>query len=170
MDEKTVQPWHQNPLFGTYKFFNVSKGLEESNGRSIKNVAECHVVVALFNRLRIEYARTNLDHRIGIVSMYRAQIIELKRHFEQRFGKDILSRVDFNTVDGFQGQEKDVIILSCVRAGPGLQAVGFLSGTSVLLCACCPNPHFRYTANECCPHSCKVFALYTRECGYSREE
>jgi len=36
--------------------------------------------------------------------------------------------VDFNTVDGFQGQEKDIIVLSCVRAGPGLQSVGFLAG------------------------------------------
>lgn len=128
MDEKTTQPWHGNPLFGTYKFFNVSKGLEGSSGRSIKNIAECQVAAALFNRLTIEYSRINLDHRIGIVSMYRAQITELKRHFEQRFGKDIIGRVDFNTVDGFQGQEKDVIILSCVRAGPGLQNVGFLSG------------------------------------------
>ncbi|KAF9454791.1 hypothetical protein P691DRAFT_804153 [Macrolepiota fuliginosa MF-IS2] len=130
MAEKTIQPWHTNPRFGTYKFFNISKGLEEASGRSIKNVAECHAAVALFNRLSVEYTNTtNLDHRIGVVSMYRAQIMELKRHFEQRFGKDILRRVDFNTVDGFQGQEKDVIILSCVRAGPGLQSVGFLSDT-----------------------------------------
>lgn len=32
----------------------------------------------------------------------------------------------FNTVDGFQGQEKDIIILSCVRSGPNLQNIGFL--------------------------------------------
>ena len=32
----------------------------------------------------------------------------------------------FNTVDGFQGQEKDIIILSCVRSGPNLHQIGFL--------------------------------------------
>ncbi|KAF5360948.1 hypothetical protein D9756_004803 [Leucocoprinus leucothites] len=129
MAEKTIQPWHKSPLFGTYKFFNVTGGLEESSGRSIKNVAECHTAVALYNRLKREYDKINLDFRVGVVSMYRAQITELKRRFEQRFGKDILSSVDFNTVDGFQGQEKDIIILSCVRAGPGLQNIGFLSDT-----------------------------------------
>lgn len=42
----------------------------------------------------------------------------------------IVSRVKltnrFNTVDGFQGQEKDIIILSCVRSGPNLNSIGFL--------------------------------------------
>lgn len=35
----------------------------------------------------------------------------------------------FNTVDGFQGQEKDIIILSCVRSGPNLSHIGFLKDT-----------------------------------------
>jgi len=69
----------------------------------------------------------DFNFRVGIVSMYRAQIMELRRAFESRFGVNVTSHVDFNTVDGFQGQEKDIIILSCVRAGPGLQNVGFLS-------------------------------------------
>jgi senataxin len=34
--------------------------------------------------------------------------------------------LSFNTVDGFQGQEKDIIILSCVRSGPNLRSIGFL--------------------------------------------
>ncbi|KAJ7644131.1 AAA domain-containing protein [Roridomyces roridus] len=62
-----------------------------------------------------------------VISMYRAQIVELRRQFTQAFGADVLHTVDFNTVDGFQGQEKTIIILSCVRAGPGLESIGFLS-------------------------------------------
>lgn len=127
MATKTKQPWHAHAKFGTYKFFNVN-GIEESNGHSIKNRTECQVAVALFNRLRHDFTSINFDFRIGVVSMYRAQIVELRRLFEQRFGKELVGKIDFNTVDGFQGQEKDVIILSCVRAGPGLRSIGFLSG------------------------------------------
>jgi len=128
MADKTKQPWHTHEKFGTYKFFNVSWGIEESGGRSIKNPAECNVAVELFNRLRHEFSSVDFNFRIGVVSMYKAQIIALRKSFGERFGNDILNRIDFNTVDGFQGQEKDIIILSCVRAGPGLTTVGFLSG------------------------------------------
>ncbi|CAG8732028.1 12673_t:CDS:2, partial [Acaulospora colombiana] len=61
--------------------------------------------------------------RIGIISMYRAQLMKLRQAFSTRYGKDALSRIDFNTVDGFQGQEKDIIILSCVRAGPNITTI-----------------------------------------------
>ncbi|KAK7056794.1 hypothetical protein VNI00_002511 [Paramarasmius palmivorus] len=127
MDVKTAQPWHSSAKFGTYRFFNVVKGQEEKSGQSTKNRAECQTAVDLFNRLRNDFRKIDFTLRIGIVSMYRAQISDIRNAFVQRFGKEIATQVDFNTVDGFQGQEKDIIILSCVRAGPGLTDVGFLA-------------------------------------------
>ncbi|KAG2359476.1 SEN1 N terminal-domain-containing protein [Suillus spraguei] len=128
MAVKTKQPWHLHPKFGTYRFFNVNRGQETSTaGRSLKNTTESQVALALYARLCKEFTGVDFDFRVGIVSMYRGQVIELQRAFEQRFGRDIKGKVHFHTVDGFQGQEKDVIILSCVRAGPGVQSVGFLS-------------------------------------------
>ncbi|KAH9950533.1 SEN1 N terminal-domain-containing protein [Amylocystis lapponica] len=129
MASKTLRPWHSHAKLGTYRFFNVAAGREDSGsarGHSYINRAECQVAVALFNRLRLDFSTFDFDFKVGIISMYRGQIVELRRTFEQRFGADISAIVDFNTVDGFQGQEKDVIILSCVRAGPGVQSVGFL--------------------------------------------
>lgn len=128
MDLKTKRPWHSHSKFGTYRFFNVSRGIEEQVGRSVKNSAECQVAVALYSRLRQEFSAFDFDCKIGVVTMYRAQLTALQTAFEQRFGRDIREKVDFNTVDGFQGQEKDIIILSCVRAGPGLDKVGFVAG------------------------------------------
>jgi senataxin len=126
---KTKQPWHSHVKFGTYRFFNLPQGREEpGKHQSLKNRAECQAAVALYNRLRQEFSSFDFDFRVGIVSMYRAQILELRQVFRERFGPEILQKVDFNTVDGFQGQEKDIIILSCVRAGPGIQTVGFLKG------------------------------------------
>lgn len=137
MDTKTAQPWHTHSKFGTYRFFNVKGGLEESSGRSTKNRAEAQVAVALFNRLRKDFPSVDFTFRVGIVSMYSAQIRELKIAFEQRFGREILTQVDFRTVDGFQGQEKDVIILSCVRAGPGVVSIGHVKGMSIQCCHRC---------------------------------
>lgn len=129
MAEKTAQPWHADPIFPPYRFFNVSHGQEQSSGsHSLSNRAEAQVAVSLYNRLRNQFSQNGeLDYRIGVVTMYRGQVAELKKQFIQQFKPDILNKVDFHTVDGFQGQEKDIIILSCVRAGPGLTSVGFLA-------------------------------------------
>ncbi|KAJ6559197.1 SEN1 N terminal-domain-containing protein [Mycena vulgaris] len=126
MATKTEKPWHQDPKFGVYRFLDI-KSVEEKSGRSIKNTSECRIAVALFARLRKAFASVDFDGQVGVISMYRAQIVELRRQFVQEFGSDVLQTVDFNTVDGFQGQEKTIIILSCVRAGPGLESIGFLS-------------------------------------------
>ncbi|KAJ7670210.1 SEN1 N terminal-domain-containing protein [Mycena rosella] len=123
---KTEKPWHQDPKFGVYRFLDI-KSVEEKSGRSVKNTAECRIAVALFARLRKAFASVDFDGHVGVISMYRAQIVELRRQFAKEFGSDVLQTVDFNTVDGFQGQEKTIIILSCVRAGPGLESIGFLS-------------------------------------------
>ncbi|KAG7443042.1 uncharacterized protein BT62DRAFT_953934 [Guyanagaster necrorhizus] len=127
MDKNTFQPWHKSSKFGVYKFFNVANSREEgARGKTYKNVSEARVVRALYNRL-IKQFKDKEDLRVGIITPYRGQVLELRRLFEEEFGREISNKVAFNTVDGFQGQEKDVIILSCVRAGPGVMSVGFLA-------------------------------------------
>lgn len=132
MANKTAQVWHNDSKFGVYRFFSVNRGKEEVNivGHSLYNREECRIIVALYDRLVRQFPSIDFNRRIGIVSMYRAQVSEIKKSFLARFGKEIFDKVDFNTVDGFQGQEKDIIILSCVRGGPNVSAVGFLAGTS----------------------------------------
>jgi senataxin len=74
---------------------------------------------------------------VGVITPYAAQLEELKRTFkaharqEQQSGAadgivHAAMEVEVNTVDGFQGREKDIIIFSCVRAAPG-KGVGFLN-------------------------------------------
>lgn len=64
---------------------------------------------------------------IGIISPYKSQIQYLKRRVRQLpFFKPLRSLISINTVDGFQGQERDVIILSLVRANEHKE-IGFLT-------------------------------------------
>lgn len=69
-----------------------------------------------------------LDERIdvGVISPYRAQVQYL-RHLIRKSGffKPYRQLISVNTVDGFQGQERDVILISLVRANDDGQ-IGFL--------------------------------------------
>ena len=52
----------------------------------------------------------------GIISPYRAQVRMIRRLLKmQKFYRRLRGQVSVNTVDGFQGQERDVIIISMVR-------------------------------------------------------
>ena len=63
---------------------------------------------------------------VGIISPYRAQVQYLRRLVKKRpFFKPFRHLISVNTVDGFQGQERDVILISLVRANDDGQ-IGFL--------------------------------------------
>ena len=66
----------------------------------------------------------NID--VGIISPYRAQVQYLKRLLKKyEFFKPYRRLISVNTVDGFQGQERDVILISLVRSNDEGQ-IGFL--------------------------------------------
>ena len=54
--------------------------------------------------------------RVGVITPYAQQLSLLKRLFERALGPRWAAEVDVNTVDGFQGREKDIILFSCVRS------------------------------------------------------
>lgn len=64
---------------------------------------------------------------VGIISPYRAQVQYLRKmlHKKESF-KPYMKLISVNTVDGFQGQERDIILISLVRANENGQ-IGFLS-------------------------------------------
>ena len=63
---------------------------------------------------------------VGIISPYRAQVQLLRRLLRKReFFKPFRSLISVNTVDGFQGQERDIIVISLVRSNDEGQ-IGFL--------------------------------------------
>ena len=63
---------------------------------------------------------------VGIISPYRAQVQLLRRMVKkEEFFKPFRSLITINTVDGFQGQERDIIVISLVRSNDEGQ-IGFL--------------------------------------------
>ncbi|VDC00771.1 unnamed protein product [Peniophora sp. CBMAI 1063] len=126
MAERTKRVWQDNPRFGIYRFFNIVGSQETNVGFSATNPMEVQTAVQLFRRLTREFSTIDFTSRIGFISPYREQVKALRIAFRKNFGDDVAGAIDFNTVDGFQGQEKEIIILSCVRAGPGLESIGFL--------------------------------------------
>ena len=69
-----------------------------------------------------------LEERIdvGVISPYRAQVQHLRRMVGKKaFFKPFRHLISINTVDGFQGQERDIILISLVRANDEGQ-IGFL--------------------------------------------
>ncbi|KAI8461259.1 SEN1 N terminal-domain-containing protein [Phakopsora pachyrhizi] len=135
MEKKTAQPWHiSGSPFPPYAFFQVVGGREERGKyHSIMNRVEASMAVEIYLRLTREFPKIDFSYRVGIITGYSAQVTEIRRQFRLKFSQEVCSALDINTVDGFQGQEKDIIILSCVRASNnGLVSeggIGFLKDT-----------------------------------------
>jgi hypothetical protein len=56
------------------------------------------------------------SRKIGIITPYRSQLFLLRSRFTSCFGPEIVAEMEINTVDGFQGREVDILLLSTVRA------------------------------------------------------
>ena len=99
----------------------------ESFGRI--NKAEAELTLLALENYFTKIGKTRiLDERIdvGVISPYRAQVQYLRRLLKKKeFFKPYRSLISVNTVDGFQGQERDVILISLVRANDEGQ-IGFL--------------------------------------------
>ena len=99
----------------------------ESFGRINKAEAELTLLTLAEYFTKIGKQRV-IDERIdvGIISPYRAQVQYLKKLIKKyEFFKPYRRLISVNTVDGFQGQERDVILISLVRSNDEGQ-IGFL--------------------------------------------
>lgn len=99
------------------------------SGTGRVNKAEARLTInTLCNYVEKVGLRRFLDERIdvGVISPYRAQVRYLRQLIskEKRL-KSVRHLISFNTVDGFQGQERDIIVISLVRNNDVGQ-IGFL--------------------------------------------
>ena len=108
------------------KFFQETF-VGESFGRINKAEAEL-TLLTLENYFKKIGKERILDERldVGVISPYRAQVQYLRSQIKKKaFFKPYRHLISVNTIDGFQGQERDIILISLVRANDDGQ-IGFL--------------------------------------------
>ena len=93
---------------------------KDSETLSLYNSGEIDLISKLLEQHISIY---NDEYSIGIISPYRQQVERNTKSIHESY--DYLPNVKIDTIDSFQGQERDLIIISLVRSNENL-AIGFL--------------------------------------------
>jgi len=118
---------------GPYCVFDCLHGKERraiKNPNSIENPEEAYVVAKIIDFLSKFFSKQNRnftpDSKIAIVTPYRGQVHCIYKALREMKIRNA-GKIYVNTVDAFQGQEKDVIIFCCVRTSK--RTIGFVADT-----------------------------------------
>ncbi|XP_075591167.1 uncharacterized protein LOC142598087 [Dermatophagoides farinae] len=109
---KPLIDYYKLPLFAPLVFINIS-GVETKSTNSYINVLE------------VQSHGSWMNHA-GVITPYAKQVLQLRKSISTTFGFDAstTNNIDVNTVDSFQGREKNYVIFSAVRAQ---YSIGFLA-------------------------------------------
>ncbi|XP_010415124.1 PREDICTED: helicase SEN1-like isoform X2 [Camelina sativa] len=114
-------------MYGPYSFINIAYGREQfGEGYSSKNIVEVSVVAEIVSKLYSVSRKTGRSISVGVISPYKAQVFAIQERIGEKYNTGGSFTVSVRSVDGFQGGEEDIIIVSTVRSN-GKGAIGFLS-------------------------------------------
>ncbi|RAL48322.1 hypothetical protein DM860_005746 [Cuscuta australis] len=118
----------QGKMFGPYSFINVPSGKEEVDdvGHSRRNMVEVALFQCCIHFKAHIWRNTKTKLSIGVISPYAAQVIAIRDKIGRRYDNLDGFAVKVKSVDGFQGGEEDIIILSTVRSNHA-GTIGFMS-------------------------------------------
>jgi superfamily I DNA and/or RNA helicase len=113
---------------------------EQAMGTSFVNEFECLKIVGWLER-----TLPNLQNTlsIAVITPYKAQVRRILSYCERSnciaramsTRNDDHNRIEVNSVDGFQGREKDIVIFSCVRCNSNSNRVGINRNRGLALAA-----------------------------------
>ncbi|XP_072956858.1 uncharacterized protein [Typha angustifolia] len=128
MHKEHAREYLSGPMYSHYSFIDIESGKEESDhlGHSKKNTVEVAVILQILNRLREACFRMNNRVSVGIICPYTAQVLAIQEKLGKTYNMNPVVSVKVNSVDGFQGSEEDIIILSTVRSNSN-GSIGFLA-------------------------------------------
>ncbi|XP_010625700.1 probable helicase senataxin isoform X2 [Fukomys damarensis] len=110
--------------FQPYLVFDVGDGSERRDNDSYVNAQEIKLVMEIIKLIKEKKREINFRN-IGIITHYKAQKMMIQKDLDREFDRKGPAEVD--TVDAFQGRQKDCIIVTCVRANAMQGAIGFLA-------------------------------------------
>ena len=135
-------------------FFDLPNTQESVESRSKCNYDECEFTLTLIKTIcaicGVKQGLGQLAGKIAVITPYKAQVNLLKNGLQawiRSQGLKFNSEVEVNTVDAFQGREKDIVIFNCVRSNK-LQtmqgSLGFLTDERRLNVAITRPRHFLF--------------------------
>jgi senataxin len=109
------RPYHRlgAGAFTPLVFWNLLSSRETTRSMSRLNAGEAEMAVNLYLTLKNSCPPDAVAGKVGVITPYSQQNDELKNRFRRALGDGFESEVEINTVDGFQGREKDIIICTC---------------------------------------------------------
>lgn len=120
LDWDTAVEWIIPPPVSSEGEGNLTGGGEMNDGLSRVNPAEAAQTLETLRNYFDKIGKNRiLEERIdvGIISPYKGQIRLIRQMLKKdRYWRPFRSLIIVNTVDGFQGQERDVIVISLVRS------------------------------------------------------
>jgi len=120
--------WYKDFRFPPYRIWNIPHGkMSRTPHGGICNHEEASFIIS---NLLLQFCKAyGKSAKIGIITFYNSQVQLLKNKIQLLRSKiNDFPSIQVATVDGFQGSEKDIIILSCVRShgSKSSPSVGFL--------------------------------------------
>ncbi|CAM5149049.1 unnamed protein product [Natator depressus] len=115
MDRSPLLDW-----LPTLCFFNVNGTEQIERDNSFYNMAEVHFIIKLIQSL----IASGIDGSIiGVITLYKSQMYKIYNLLSAVHSDALeIKAIQVSTVDAFQGAEKEIIVLSCVRT----KQVGFI--------------------------------------------
>ncbi|XP_071741756.1 probable helicase MAGATAMA 3 [Rutidosis leptorrhynchoides] len=120
--------YYKDPMLKPYMFYDIIHGRESHRGGSVsyQNIHEAQFCLRLYQHLQKSVKSLGIAKvSVGIITPYKLQLKCIQREFDEILKSEEGKDLYINTVDAFQGQERDVIIMSCVRASN--HGVGFVA-------------------------------------------
>ncbi len=117
-------PLRYAPNPAPLEFINIDgKELIKSDSKSYFNLTEADFCL----ELSLAYIKKGIQpSEIAIITPYRAQVETIRKLIKKSENNAIYEGIEIDTVDAFQGREKDLVIISSVRANQE-NKLGFLS-------------------------------------------